>query len=90
MFASKRSKSGVPACASHGNVLARGIGAFAAIGLLLTAPAFGADSIKGLVTGAGAPIAGSTVTLWAASAGAPTHLAQTRTGSDGRFALSAG
>src|SRR5262249_30084551 len=39
------------------------------------------------VTGAGAPIAGSTVTLWAAGRDAPRQLAQTRTGDDGHFAL---
>ena len=52
--------------------------------------AFAADSINGQVLGAGAPIAGSTVTLWAASAGDPKQLAQTKTGSDGRFELRAG
>ena len=39
--------------------------------------------------GAGAPIAKSTVTLWSASADAPKQLAQTQTGDDGRFTLSA-
>src|SRR5262249_29782507 len=48
------------------------------------------NSINGQITGAGTPIAGSTVTLWAASAGAPRQLAQTRTGADRRFALDAG
>jgi hypothetical protein len=42
------------------------------------------------VLGAGAPIANSTVTLWAASADAPKQVAQTRTGADGRFSLTAG
>src|SRR5215510_1917717 len=45
--------------------------------------------IRGQVLGGGAPITNSTVTLWAASAGAPMQLAQTRTGADGRFALNA-
>ena len=45
--------------------------------------------IRGQVLGGGAPIANSTVTLWAASAGAPRQLAQTRTGADGCFALNA-
>jgi hypothetical protein len=36
---------------------------------------------------AGAPIANSTVTLWAAGSGAPRQLAQGRTGADGGFAL---
>src|SRR6202451_3548273 len=48
-----------------------------------------ADSIEGQVLGAGAPIAKSTVTLWSASADAPKQLAQTQTGDDGRFTLSA-
>jgi hypothetical protein len=50
-------------------------------------PAFAAD-LRGQVLGAGKPIAGSTVTLWAASAAAPKQLAQTKTDNDGRFALS--
>jgi hypothetical protein len=48
-----------------------------------------AATLKGRVLGAGAPIAGSTVTLWAASPGAPKQLAQVHTGVDGRFALNA-
>ena len=61
--------------------------ACAVFGVLLAAPSFAADSINGLVLGRGAPIANSTVTLWVASAGDPKQLAQTRTGADGRFAL---
>src|SRR5262245_36276559 len=61
--------------------------AFAISGLLLGGPAYGAGSITGQVLGAGAPIANSTVTLWAATAGDPKQLAQTRTGADGRFSL---
>lgn len=45
------------------------------------------QTIVGKALGAGAPIASSTVTLWAASAGNPEQLAQTRTGTDGRFSL---
>jgi hypothetical protein len=45
------------------------IGAFAVFGLLLSAPTLAAaQTINGQVLGAGAPIAGSTVTLWAAGA----------------------
>jgi hypothetical protein len=44
-------------------------------------------NISGEVTGAGAPIVGATVTLWAASRDAPRQLAQTHTGDDGHFAL---
>ena len=47
--------------------------------------AFAADSIKGQVLGGGAPIAKSTVTLWAASAAAPKQVAQAQTNADGRF-----
>jgi hypothetical protein len=55
----------------------------------LATPAYAADSIEGQVLGGGAPIAKSTVTLWSASADAPKQLAQTQTGDDGRFTLSA-
>jgi hypothetical protein len=63
--------------------------AFAISGFLLGGPANGATSITGRVLGAGAPIANSAVTLWAASADAPKQLAQTQTGADGRFSLEA-
>src|SRR5271169_5137889 len=53
--------------------------------MLLAGRASAADSIRGQVLGGGAPIANSTVTLWAASADAPKQLAQTKTGDDGRF-----
>jgi streptogramin lyase len=58
------------------------------VGLSSAGPAVAADSLRGQVLGGGAPIANSTVTLWAASADAPKQLAQARTGADGRFALS--
>ena len=54
--------------------------------IFLAGSAFPAD-IKGQVLGAGAPIAQSTVTLWAASAGAPKQVVQTKTDKDGRFAI---
>ena len=57
---------------------------------LLRDPVLAADSLKGQVLAAGAPIANSTVTLWAASAGAPKQLGQVRTGADGRFELPGG
>jgi hypothetical protein len=58
---------------------------------LAAAPALAADTIKGQVLGAGSPIAGAKVTLWAAGVGAPpTQLAQTQTIADGRFELNAG
>jgi hypothetical protein len=45
--------------------------------------------IEGKVQAGGGPVANSTVTLWAGSAGEPTQLAQARTGDDGSFALNA-
>ena len=65
------------------------VGVLAVSSLLFAGPASAADSLKGQVLGGGAPIANSTVTLWAASAGAPKQLARGRTGTDGRFALNA-
>ena len=59
---------------------------FAATGLLVATPAMAA-TLNGQVLGGGAPIANSTVTLWATSAGAPKQLAQVKTQADGRFAL---
>src|SRR5262249_58937760 len=64
-------------------------GVWVAAGGVPPPPILAAGSIGGRVTGAGAPIAGSTVTLWAASAGEPKQLAQARTDADGRFTLSA-
>ena len=58
----------------------------AILGLLSAASAFAAN-LDGTVLGAGKPIAKSTVTLWAASAGAPQQLAQTQTGADGGFTV---
>ena len=43
--------------------------------------------IRGQVLGGGAPIANSTVTLWAASAGTPVQLGQAQTGNDGGFVM---
>ena len=51
-------------------------------------PAAAAVRIEGRVDAGGGPLANSTVTLWAASAGEPRQLGQTKTGSDGRFELS--
>lgn len=47
-----------------------------------------AVNIDGQVQAGGGPVAQSTVTLWAASANAPTHLGQVKTGADGHFAIS--
>src|SRR5262249_60344703 len=63
--------------------------AFVVSSLLMSAPTFAADRLSGVVLGAGAPIADATVTLWAASAGAPAQLGRARTGANGRFTLAA-
>ncbi|HKW11270.1 MAG TPA: hypothetical protein VJO33_12890 [Gemmatimonadaceae bacterium] len=52
----------------------------------LFADAAGAQ-IAGRVLGAGSPIAGSTVTLWAATDHAPIQVAQVKSDADGHFAL---
>ena len=62
---------------------------FAAATLASPLAVRGATTINGRVTGAGAPISGSTVTLWAAGTAAPKQLAQGQTGNDGGFSLSA-
>ncbi len=61
------------------------LGAFAVYCLLSASVALAADSIKGQVVLAGAPVAKSTVTLWEASAAAPKQLAQAKVSDDGRF-----
>jgi len=63
--------------------------ALATMGMCMATSAVSAASLNGQVLGAGAPIANSTVTLWAARAGAPKQLAQARSGADGRFTLTA-
>ena len=62
----------------------------AACGLLGWAcnPAAADVRIDGQVQIGGGPLASSIVTLWAASAGEPKQLAQTKTGADGRFRAS--
>ena len=64
------------------------LAALAVFSVALAGQAFAADSIRGQVMGGGAPIAMSTVTLFAATAGAPKQLAQTETDNDGRFEVS--
>ena len=63
------------------------LAALAISGMLLASRAFAAD-IKGQVMGGGAPIAQSTVTLWAATSDAPKQLAQTKSDNEGRFEVS--
>src|SRR5262245_42097401 len=61
-----------------------------AIGSLLSAiSALAAVSLNGQVFSGGGPVANSAVTLWAATAGAPTQLGKARTGADGRFTIAA-
>jgi hypothetical protein len=55
--------------------------------LAFAAGSAAAAEIKGQVLGGGAPIAKSTVSLWAASTGAPIKLSQAGTGEDGRFSI---
>jgi hypothetical protein len=63
--------------------------AFVAASLLGAASgAVAATRIDGQVQLGGAGVAGSTVSLWAASSGPATRLAQAQTDSDGRFTLS--
>jgi hypothetical protein len=50
-------------------------------------PAAAAVRIEGQVQAGGGPLANSTVTLWATSAGEPKQLAQAKSGNDGRFEL---
>ena len=61
--------------------------AFAGVTFASTIPAIAAVNLNGQVLGAGAPIAGSTVVLIAATVGAPKELAKTTTGADGSFVL---
>lgn len=51
------------------------------------APSFSGGHLDGQVLGANAPIARSTVTLWAATIDSPRQMAQTQTGGDGKFAI---
>jgi DNA-binding beta-propeller fold protein YncE len=55
--------------------------------LTVAAQTFAVDTIKGQVRGGGAPIAASTVTLWATGVGAPRELAQSQTSRDGQFQM---
>lgn len=62
--------------------------AFTVSNLLLGGPTLAAEALKGEVLGGGAPIADSTVTLWAAGPEAPKELGRARTNAEGRFELS--
>ena len=58
--------------------------------IALTRLAAHAADFTGSVQGAGQPIAGATVTLYAAGTGEPAQLAQGKSGDDGTFALTCG
>ena len=62
------------------------LGVFGLLGLA-SGTADAAVRIDGQVQAGGGSVAGSTVTLWAASAGEPKQLAQATTADDGSFAL---
>src|SRR5271166_1283226 len=68
---------------------ARSALALGVLGLLglASGAADAAVRIDGRVQAGGGPVAGSTVTLWAGSAGEPKQLAQATTADDGSFAL---
>src|SRR5215471_398727 len=55
--------------------------------IVAIAPASAQQQLEGQVLGAGAPMANATVTLFAASSGAPALLSRTESGADGRFTL---
>src|SRR5262252_1001504 len=62
-------------------------GVVTAVGTEASAQQRSSVRMEGQVQAGGGPLAGSTVTLWAANAGEPKQLAQTKSGSDGRFEL---
>ena len=59
----------------------------ALLGSLTNSAMAATTRIEGQVQAGGGAVAGSTVSLWAASAGAPTQLAQAPTGADGQFVI---
>jgi hypothetical protein len=78
---------GILMCGGKGGTVALLIAA----GLLgwVASPAEAAVQIEGQVQAGRGAVAGSTVSLWAASASAPARLAQATTGADGSFVVSA-
>src|SRR5262249_14686174 len=78
----------------HGWILSGEAKAMVAAAILAVVSAVGcttaaAANVAGQVLGGGAPIANSTVTLFAANTGNPRQLGQARTRADGRFSISA-
>jgi hypothetical protein len=78
MMADKQKRSARSALAS--------LGVLGLLGLA-SGTADAAVRIDGQVQAGGGPVGGSTVTLWAGSAGEPKQLAQAKTADDGSFAL---
>ena len=69
-------------------VMGRALGAsLLSLASFAASPADAAVRIDGQVQASGGAVAGSTVTLWAGSAGEPKQLAQAKTADDGSFAL---
>ena len=73
-------KASILGCAVRAAVLASVMGVMAATSAV-------AAPIHGKVLGGGTPLAGSTVTLWAAGTDSPKSLARATTAADGSFAL---
>src|SRR5215468_8411325 len=63
--------------------------AFAIYSPMSATSAMAAVNLNGQVLSGGGPVANATVTLWAATSGAPAQLSQARTGADGRFTIAA-
>ncbi len=75
--------------AKHVKIGSAAIAAAAAILACLCGSAEAAVRIEGQVLAGGGPVAYSAVTLWAATTGAPTQLAQAQTDADGQFVIAA-
>ncbi len=75
----------------RGRTITRSVVTLIAIGLLgwTSRPAAAAVHIDGQVQAGGGAVAGSSVSLWVATANAPARLAQATTGADGSFVVSA-
>ena len=73
----------------HWNAKTDFVAALMIIALLgwASSPAGAAVHIDGQVQAGGAPVAHSTVTLWAASTSSPVRLSQVESGADGRFVI---
>jgi hypothetical protein len=69
-----------------GKTIAAVLATFGLLGCIC-GPAAAAVNIAGQVQAGGSAVADSTVTLWAAGSGEPRQLAQTKSGSEGRFVL---